>query len=266
MSILGLTIDYGPYGWLDDFNPEWTPNTTDAGNRRYRYSQQPNIALWNLYQLANSLYPIIEDTEPLEAALEAYQAAYQTQWCDMMAAKLGFLEYREDDHVLFVRLETLLAQVEIDMTLFYRHLSNESTPTLDTIKDAYYQNELPAEYEVQMVKWFSDYNRRLALQNLSHADRRKAMNKVNPKYVFRNYLAQQAIDLADTGDYSMINDLLEVFRNPYEDQPEKDAYALKRPDWAKTKVGCSMLSCSSCLLYTSPSPRDGLLSRMPSSA
>ena len=245
MSILGLTIDYGPYGWLDDFNPEWTPNTTDAGNRRYRYSQQPNIALWNLYQLANSLYPIIEDTEPLEAALEAYQAAYQTQWCDMMAAKLGFLEYREDDHVLFVRLETLLAQVEIDMTLFYRHLSNESAPTLDTIKDAYYQNELPAEYEVQMVKWFSDYNRRLALQNLSHADRRKAMNKVNPKYVFRNYLAQQAIDLADTGDYSMINDLLEVFRNPYDDQPEKDAYALKRPDWAKTKVGCSMLSCSS---------------------
>lgn len=245
MSILGLTIDYGPYGWLDDFNPEWTPNTTDAGNRRYRYSQQPNIALWNLYQLANSLYPLIEDTEPLEAALASYQSDYQTQWCDMMASKLGLSEYREGDEKLFVQLETLLAQVETDMTIFYRCLSNESEPTLETIEDAFYQSEVPEDYKVPMNSWLTDYHQRLAEQNLSYPDRQKAMNLVNPKYVFRNYLAQQAIDLADTGDYSMINDLLQVFRNPYDDQLESEAYAAKRPDWAKTKVGCSMLSCSS---------------------
>jgi len=245
MSILGLTIDYGPYGWLDDFNPEWTPNTTDAGNRRYRYSQQPNIALWNLYQLANSLYPLIEDTDPLEAALTAYQTDYQTQWCEMMASKLGFSEYLEGDQTLFERLETLLAQVETDMTLFYRHLSNEAVPTFETIKEAYYQNELPDDYRSQMAAWFADYHQRLAKQEMSHSDRKKAMNLANPKYVFRNYLAQQAIDLADTGDYSMINDLLQLFRKPYDDQPENEIYAAKRPDWAKTKVGCSMLSCSS---------------------
>ena len=98
---------------------------------------------------------------------------------------------------------------------------------------------------MQMSEWFSDYHQRLAQQGLSSADRQEMMNQVNPKYVFRNYLAQQAIDLADNGDYSMINGLLEVLRNPYDDQPESEAYAAKRPEWAKTKVRCSMLSCSS---------------------
>jgi len=242
MSILGLT---GPYGWVGDFNPEWTPNTTDAGNRRYRYSQQPNVALWNLYQLANSLYLLLEDTEPLEAALETYQQDYQIQWRDMMAAKLGFLAYRDGDHGLFERLEKLLSQTETDMTLFYRLLSNHAEPSLATVNQAYYQSELSTEYQTAMQAWFGDYQQRLTLDGQSHVNRQKSMNRVNPKFVFRNYLAQQAIDLADTGDYSMINDLLEVFRNPYDEQPEKQIYAAKRPDWARTKVGCSMLSCSS---------------------
>ena len=89
MSILGLTIDYGPYGWLDDYDPDWTPNTTDAQHRRYRYGQQANVALWNCYQLANALYPLVNNSQPLEASLEAFQASYQSEWHSMMASKLG---------------------------------------------------------------------------------------------------------------------------------------------------------------------------------
>ena len=244
MSILGLTIDYGPYGWLDDFNPEWTPNTTDAQNRRYRYSQQPNIALWNCYQLANSLYTLIDDTEPLEAILNAFQQNYQDQSNEMMASKLGFVRFLNGDELLFERLEVLLAQVETDMTLFYRCLATDKV-SLDDLAPSYYQDEHEQEYQEQMKQWLSDYHQRLANDECCNEERRKRMNSVNPKYIFRNYLAQQAIDKAENGDNSMVNELLDVLRKPYDEQPEFEHYAAKRPEWARSKIGCSMLSCSS---------------------
>ena len=245
MSIHGLTIDYGPYGWLDDFNPEWTPNTTDAQNKRYRYSQQGNIALWNCYQLANSLFLLIEDADALEAQLHAFQASYQQQWRDMMASKLGFTAYQEGDEALFKRLDVLLATVETDMTIFYRCLASENL-NLMTFEQAYYQEtSLPKEYAASLTKWLADYQARLEFDGVEFTVRKKAMDSVNPKYVFRNYLAQQAAEKAEKGDYSMVNELLTVFRNPYDEQPEYESYAIKRPDWARTKVGCSMLSCSS---------------------
>lgn len=244
MSILGLTIDYGPYGWLDSFDPEWTPNTTDAQNRRYRYSQQANIALWNCYQLANSLYPLIEDTEPLEEILHNFQAGYQTQWQEMMASKLGFLSFEEGDEVLFERLETLLARVETDMSIFYRCLAQDDLQT-SSFAPAYYQDDVPENYLLSLESWLADYQTRLDKDRRSSADRIKAMNAVNPKYVFRNYLAQQAIDKAEAGDYSMVNELLDVLRKPYDEQAEHMHYAQLRPEWARSKVGCSMLSCSS---------------------
>jgi len=245
MSIHGLTIDYGPYGWLDDFNPEWTPNTTDAQNRRYRYSQQPNVCLWNCYQLANSVYPLIEDTEALERILNEFQTNYQTQWRTMMAAKLGLLGYNEGDHALFERLEKLLAQVETDMTLFYRLLASD-TLSVEAFADAYYAPEsLGNDYRDAMTAWLNDYQTRLSQDKQTTAARQAAMNKVNPKYIFRNYLAQQAIDKADDGDATMLNELLTLLKKPYDEQTEFEHYAAKRPEWARTKVGCSMLSCSS---------------------
>ncbi|HBF63438.1 MAG TPA: YdiU family protein, partial [Gammaproteobacteria bacterium] len=120
LSILGETIDYGPYGWLDNFDPEWTPNTTDAANRRYRYSQQPAIAQWNLMQLANALLPLIEDPKPLEEALTEFANNYQQRWQTMMAAKLGLPSYEDK---LMNRLLALLSNYEIDMTLFFRGLA-----------------------------------------------------------------------------------------------------------------------------------------------
>ena len=245
MSIHGLTIDYGPYGWLDDFNPEWTPNTTDAQNKRYRYSQQGNIALWNCYQLANSLYLLIEDADALEAELHAFQESYQKQWRAMMANKLGLVAYQAGDETLFERLESLLATVETDMTIFYRCLASENL-SVAAFETAYYKpDSLPEGYVTSMAQWLSDYQARLSVDGLDFTMRKKAMDSINPKYVFRNYLAQKATEKAEAGDYSMVNELLDLFRNPYDEQPEREHYAVKRPEWARTKVGCSMLSCSS---------------------
>ncbi len=244
MSILGLTIDYGPYGWLDDFNPEWTPNTTDSQNRRYRYGQQANVALWNCFQLANSLYPLIGETDGLERTLEDLQSSYQTQWLEMMSKKLGFKSVENGDQALFERLEALLAKVETDMTIFYRCLAGDDL-SLASFSDAYYQDKHDQDYSLAMNRWLDDYANRRAKEAIEPGARIKAMNSVNPLYVFRNYLAQLAIDKAEAGDHSMVNELLNVFRNPYEQQEGMEAYALKRPEWARSKVGCSMLSCSS---------------------
>lgn len=239
MSILGLTIDYGPYGWLDDFNPGWTPNTTDAQHRRYRYGQQGNIALWNIYQLANSLYPLIEETEGLEKYLTQFQENYQHKWLQMMASKLGLGEFQQEQAALFEELETLLSRVETDMTIFYRLLAKDE-PDLDSLMPAFYRTEqLSNDYRTALTAWLTQY------LSMAPANRAEQMNRVNPKYVFRNYLAQQAIDKAHAGDFDMVNELLQMLKHPYDEQPEFEHYNVKRPDWARTRVGCSMLSCSS---------------------
>lgn len=246
MSIHGLTIDYGPYGWLDNYDPDWTPNTTDAGHKRYRFGQQANIALWNCYQLANALYPLIEQTEPLESALENFQAQFASRWQTMMAAKLGLDAVGENDNVLFEKLEQLLTATETDMTRFFRALANENLSYQHLVaSDVYYDSSHNGAYLQQLEEWLALYNERLKEQTVSDDIRFSKMNNQNPKYVFRNYLAQQAIELSESGDHSMVNQLLDVFRNPYDEQTEFEHFAQKRPDWARTKVGCSMLSCSS---------------------
>ena len=244
MSILGLTIDYGPYGWLDSYDPDWTPNTTDAQHRRYRYGQQANVALWNCYQLANALYPLVNDSKPLEASLETFQASYQAQWHAMMASKLGLVEFKPEDAELITALESLLTQTETDMTLFHRCLAQPEL-TVSTFQPAFYAQELSSDYHAALTAWLKRYQARLAQDGRSQTARAAAMNAVNPKFVFRNYLAQQAIELAEAGDFSRIHSLLDVLRKPYDSQPDHSQFAARRPDWAKTKAGCSMLSCSS---------------------
>ena len=246
MSIHGLTIDYGPYGWLDNYDPDFTPNTTDAAQARYRFSQQANIALWNCYQLANALYPLIEQTEPLEAALQEFQSQYAEQWQAMMASKLGLSEVMETDGQLFQSLEALLTATETDMSRFYRALTHQDLSYEYLLaQDVYYQQDHTSDYRQLLDDWLKDYSERLAQNSFDATQRVELMNSVNPKYVFRNYLAQQAIDKSEAGDHSMVDELLDVLRNPYDEQPQSEQYAKKRPDWARTKVGCSMLSCSS---------------------
>jgi len=258
MSILGLTIDYGPYGWLEDYDPVWTPNTTDAHGRRYAFGQQPQIGMWNLVRLANALWPLVQEKEPLERALQEYSETYQREFHAMMAAKLGLSQYDEE---LVDGLFRVLGSLETDYTLFFRHLArwqasavtaNEWTELLDAqgvpelLKPAYYNlGQWSATIAQRTRDWLGLYTARLRRETESPLARATRMNQVNPKYVLRNYLAQLGIDAAAQGDFSKIARLLDVLRQPYEEQEANEDLAEKRPEWARLRAGCSMLSCSS---------------------
>ncbi|WP_419843024.1 protein adenylyltransferase SelO [Candidatus Poriferisodalis sp.] len=254
MSILGLTIDYGPYGWLDDYDPDWTPNTTDAAHRRYRFGTQPAVAQWNLMQLANALYPLVGAPEGLQTALDGYVQCYEQLWSAMMAAKLGLPALDTDgDRKLATGVLEVLQLVETDMTVFWRRLAEVSTAEaiapeerIAPLAEAWYRpSEVSDEHRATMSEFVERYAARLRALGIADAARAEAMNRVNPRYVLRNYLAQMAIDSATEGRPEAIGELLEVMRRPYDEQPGREAYAALRPDWARTAVGCSQLSCSS---------------------
>ena len=250
MSILGLTIDYGPYGWLENYDPGWTPNTTDAQGRRYRFGNQPKIAYWNLVQLANALYPLIKRAEPLEQAIKSYTTTFEQGWQAMIAGKLGLLCFdTTTDETLAADLFKLLETAEADMTWFFRGLANfgpdQAIVEFQTFLEECSYTPLTETGKDLAQTWFTAYQARIALDARPSAERRAAMWTVNPRYVLRNYLAQQAIDQAEHSDFGLVRELLDVLRNPYTEQPGKEQFAAKRPDWAKQRAGCSMLSCSS---------------------
>ena len=256
LSILGLTIDYGPYGWLENYDPMWTPNTTDAQGRRYCYGNQPGIGQWNLLQLANAIYPVVEDAKPLQEGLEIAAETYKQSWQAMMAGKLGLQSFDESiDEALTDRLAEILQLAETDMTIFYRRLANfpasvdadqSDDDLVAVLMDAYYlPDQLTANIKKQIGDWVRDYQKRLSQDSVAREERQSSMNSVNPNYVLRNYLAQLAIDKAEAGDFSLVVELLEVLRKPYDEQLGKKSFAAKRPEWARNRPGCSTLSCSS---------------------
>jgi uncharacterized protein YdiU (UPF0061 family) len=266
MSILGLTIDYGPYGFLDDFAPDWTPNITDAQGRRYRYASQPRVALWNIVCLANAIYPLVEDVAALESVIPVFTETLDAARARSMAGKLGLVrlndaeltpsgDARIPDAALVDDLIELLAAVETDMTLFYRHLADVPTSVtaddaarLQPLEVAFYEPASVGEaHRAALATWLRRYAARVREDGTSDAERRVSMNRVNPKFVLRNYVAQLAIDRAEAGDGSVVQELLEVLRRPFDEHsPETtERFGGKRPEWARNRPGCSMLSCSS---------------------
>jgi len=251
MSILGQTIDYGPYGWLEDYDKGWTPNTTDSQHKRYRYGNQAAIGQWNLYQLANALFLLIEDAKPLEDALERYTTDFDDKYIKMMRSKLGLQNEEVGDKGLVDTLEETLSLTETDMTIFFRslaHVTKEDSAdgALSTLKGSFYQIDvLENSYAENWKEWFSKYISRIGRETILNSKRIELMNGVNPKYVLRNYMAQLAIDAADKGDNNLIEELYQVLKHPYAEQPQYEKWFAKRPDWARHKIGCSMLSCSS---------------------
>ncbi len=246
LSVLGLTLDYGPYGWIDNFDPNWTPNTTDAGGRRYRFGQQPDIAYWNLEQLANALLPLLEQTR-LREGLQHYVATFSSGMRDAFARKLGLASCTDDDVDLMHDVQELLERGEVDMTVFFRRLAalDPDAPSLAPLHVAFYDEAKRTAEASAFQAWLGRYVSRLASDPLTRDERRRLMDAANPQYVLRNYLAQQAIDRAEQGDESEISRLLELLRRPYDEQPDHAVYADRRPDWARHRAGCSMLSCSS---------------------
>ena len=254
MSILGLTIDYGPYGWLEGFDPGWTPNTTDAGGRRYRYGSQPQIAHWNLTRLASALFPLIKEEAALVHGLGVFEETFDRTARQMLADKLGWKAIvSPDDEALLTELLELLQQTETDMTLFFRGLS--AVPLDDTADDAamiaplveafYAPQGLSVVERNRLVNWLRQYAEQVKRDGVPEAERRARMHLANPKYVLRNYLAQQAIDALAQGDASVMKRVMEVLKRPYDEQPAHHDLAARRPEWARHKAGCSALSCSS---------------------
>lgn len=256
MSILGLTIDYGPYGWLDDYEPGWTPNTTDAEGRRYCYANQPQIAHWNLARLAQALRPLVTDATELEVGLEAYSTTFSATHSEHLAAKLGLSALdRPGDNALLRDLFSLLQLQETDFTLFFRNLASvdlattttsdpDQRPDISPLVGAYYTSLQPAT-GTALQAWLTRYAARVHRDRLSPESRRLRMNRANPAFVLRNYLAQQAIDALEQGDDSELQALLQALRDPYSPTDVHNIRLQRRPEWARHRPGCSALSCSS---------------------
>ncbi len=261
MSILGATIDYGPYGWIENYDPDWTPNTTDAQGKRYRFGWQPAIVRWNLGKLAEAISPLFDDAQALRDGIERFGAAYTAAERDNTARKLGLRECRDDDVTAIRELYALMHDSEADMTLTFSALTDldlaangDADAAFDALRDAFYDPTKRDAQRERWLAWLRDYARRVGEDGGSSdgsivadldAQRRARMRTANPVYVLRNYLAQEAIDRAERGDFEGVTALLDLLRRPYDAQPGCERYAAKRPEWARTRAGCSMLSCSS---------------------
>ena len=254
MSILGLTIDYGPYGWLEGYDLQWTPNTTDAQGRRYCYGNQPHIAQWNLVRLANALASLMPDSAALEQGLSVFVETFEAASTRMLAEKLGLVSIaQEGDEKLLGDLFSLLQSVETDMTLFFRLLAGvpvdemaDNEALVAPLRRAFYGEDAFAPAQVErLADWLRRFGMRVRQEGVPADLRMEQMNLANPKYVLRNYLAQQAIDALAEGDASVLTRLMSVLEHPYDEQPAHDELAERRPEWARHKPGCSALSCSS---------------------
>jgi serine/tyrosine/threonine adenylyltransferase len=248
MSILGLTIDYGPYGWIDDYDPDWTPNTTDAQGRRYRFGTQPQVGYWNLGRLAQALAPLFAaPVSALEAGLARYQQVWQACRRRDAAAKLGLRAADDDALALLDALLALMQRGGMDMTLTFRALAevDPAAPSRQPLLPAFYAADGLAAVAAALDDWLVRHAARVQAEAWPAPQRIAAMQRANPCYVLRNYLAQQAIDRAEQGDLGGIAELQAVLRRPYDVQPGAQAFAQPRPDWARDRPGCSMLSCSS---------------------
>ncbi|MBI5316396.1 MAG: YdiU family protein [Nitrospirae bacterium] len=234
MSILGLTLDYGPFGFIDDYDPGFICNHSDH-NGRYAFNQQPYIGLWNLSCLAQALLPLASK-EDLKASLDRYTPFCERRYMELMQEKFGLREEQEDDATLIQDLLSLMHQSHVDYTNFFRALGSFSSQ--DGLR-----NERLRDFFLDRAAfggWAKRYATRLRREKSEDEERSSHMNLVNPKYVLRNYLAQQAIEKAQRKDFSEIDRLLTLLQNPYSDQPGMDAYAAPPPNWGKhLSVSCS---------------------------
>ncbi len=237
MSILGQTFDYGPFGFLDDYDPSYICNHSDYQGR-YAFDQQPRIALWNLSALAHALSPLI-DREDLETSLAQFEVRLSTKFSELMREKLGLHSRIEGDAQIFSSMFELLHQNNTDYTRFFRALSTIERHGGQGVLDLFIDREAAAQ-------WLSIYQIRCAQEVNEHGEplndrqRCERMRQVNPKYILRNYLAQNAIQKAEQGDFSDVETLATLLKSPFEEHPDFEAYANLPPDWGKKmEISCS---------------------------
>jgi uncharacterized protein YdiU (UPF0061 family) len=236
MSILGLTLDYGPFQFLDGFNANHICNHSDTQGR-YAYARQPQVAYWNLYCLAQALLPIIEDQDQAVLELDRFKSIYPKAYDSKMRSKLGLKDEHEDDRRLIQEILTLMDKERVDYPVFWRQLSHSvadsvtSNHAFNAVRDLFI-------HRGGFDNWVQSY-----LKRLDTTDRGQAsiqMLQVNPKYVLRNHLGELSIRQAKNGDYSMVQSLLKVLQSPFEEHPEHEAWAALAPDWAADiEISCS---------------------------
>ncbi|MEO6922138.1 MAG: protein adenylyltransferase SelO family protein, partial [Collimonas sp.] len=235
MSILGLTLDYGPFGFMEAYDPSHICNHTDQQGR-YAYNKQPQIGHWNCFALGQALLPLIGSVELTEAALSHYQAQYGAKLDELLHAKLGLATRQADDDKLLDAMFAIMQASHVDFTLFFRQLGNlrlDDAGGDSALRDLFIDR---AAFDA----WALQYRARLKSENSRDAGRKLAMDGCNPKYVLRNYLAQTAIEQAQKKDFSEIAKLLEILENPFDEQPQHAKYAELPPDWARgLEVSCS---------------------------
>jgi uncharacterized protein YdiU (UPF0061 family) len=247
MSILGLTIDYGPYSFVDDYDPNFTPNTTDLPGRRYAFGKQAAVAKWNLACLAGAIAPLIDNEEKLRTALESYDNFYWSSYFNMMANKLGLDEVRQEDIDLIQNFEKMLTVIKPDMTIFFQllidfHLQPDIQEVVAHFKESFY-NELKENEIETLNRLMKTYTDRIKSNKISREASATIMRKNNPRFILRNYLLHQSIEQLEKGDSTLFEKLQEAMKDPYSEK--FDEFFDKRPEWATQKAGCSMLSCSS---------------------
>lgn len=248
MSILGVTIDYGPYSFLDDYDPMFTPNTTDLPGRRYAFGRQAAVAQWNLSCLAGALSPLLPDTQGLQKALDAYGDVFQKHYHAMMGAKLGLDTARKEDSAFIARVEKLLAGIKPDMTIFYQLLMTlplgleGQEETVSHFAESFYTPLQPKEAEA-FAALIKAYAGRIERNTIPREESLQRMRAANPRFILRNYLLHQAIEELQEGRDTLFKKLEEAMKEPY--SSKGDEFFARRPDWAAQKAGCSMLSCSS---------------------
>jgi uncharacterized protein YdiU (UPF0061 family) len=235
MSILGLTLDYGPFGFMEAFDSNHICNHTDQ-HGRYSYANQPPIGHWNCYALGNALLPLIGNVDDAQEALDIYQPEFASKIDELLHAKLGLATSQDSDRALLDDMFKVMQDNHVDFTLFFRRLGDLriDDPAFDEpVRDLVIDR--PA-----FDAWAVRYRERLRQENSNDAERRERMMRTNPKYVLRNYLAQVAIERAQNGDFNEVHKLLSVLERPFDEQPGNESYAALPPDWAShLEVSCS---------------------------
>ena len=244
MSALGLTIDYGPFSFLDEYSLNFTPNTTDLPGRRYAFGNQAKVAQWNLWQLASALFPLINDAPVLEKTLDDFSADFWSKHDTMMASKFGFNSIIESDDAFFTEVQKLMEDLKIDYTLFFSRLENLTSDSnlRDLFKDIFYRPISDAEFKSIEI-FAKNYLSRLEKNTISKEQSLELMQKTNPKFVLRNYILFECIAEISEGRREKLDKILLAIESPYKEiYPE---FSEKRPAIYDDQTGCSTLSCSS---------------------
>lgn len=242
MSIIGETIDYGPYAMLEAYDLDFTPNTTDLPGKRYAFGKQGQIAQWNLWQLANALFPLINDADFLQKTLESFGKKFWKKHDEMLGKKIGLDEVKPTDEEFFIRWQQLMLTQKMDYTLFFIELEKARKSHKHQLTYASYLSESKVDVE-KINAFFSEYLNRLQQNNISIDESLQLMKNNNPKFVLRNYLLYDCIEKAEKGDTKLLQQLLEALEKPYETVHEQ--LQQKRPKRYDDVWGCTMLSCSS---------------------